>query len=148
MYPYNEKLWGCELEEMNTTWVRARFPKINVEELKQQIAERKVIQWGDNANFRYPVNGGCGGVWTKLGEEILPQYQLNKNHKIKSIDPLSKMITFENGMTCKYEKLVSSIPITYLLKTLNVDDPYLNSIDTSKFIYSSAYIVGFGIEGP
>jgi len=82
MYPYNEKLWGCDLEEMNTTWVRARFPKINVEELKQQIAERKVIQWGDNANFRYPVYGGTGGVWTKLGEEILPQHLLYKNHRL------------------------------------------------------------------
>lgn len=72
MIPYNEKLWGVDLEEMNTTWVRARFPKINVEELKQQIADRKVIEWGDNANFRYPKYGGNGGSWTKVGTQVLP----------------------------------------------------------------------------
>ena len=40
------------------------------------------------------------------------------------------------------------MPITYMLDMLTVDDPYLKSIDRSDFIYSTAYILGFGMEGP
>lgn len=40
------------------------------------------------------------------------------------------------------------MPITTLLKSLKVEDPYLKTINTDQFLYSSAYIVGFGIEGP
>ena len=71
MYPYNEKIWGVDLTEMNNTWIRARFPTINVEELKQTLAERKVQEWGANAYFRYPVVGGNGATWKRLSE-LLP----------------------------------------------------------------------------
>lgn len=71
MVPYNEKLWGVDLKEMNTIWTRGRFPKINIDELKQYIEEKKVIEWGDNAYFRYPKHGGNGGSWTKLSQ-IMP----------------------------------------------------------------------------
>jgi hypothetical protein len=33
LYPYNEKIWGTELYEMNSTWVK-EFPNINIEEVK------------------------------------------------------------------------------------------------------------------
>ena len=96
MIPYNEKLWGVTLDQMNATWVRGRFPHINVEELKKLIEERRVLSWGDNAYFRYPKYGGNGGTWTKLAE-WLPQEQINLNCKVTSIDPIKKVIHFENG---------------------------------------------------
>lgn len=118
MIPYNEKLWGVDLEEMNTTWVRGRFPKINIEELKQQCEERKVIAWGDNAYFRYPKYGGNGGSWDKLANEVLPKEKMHPGHKVKTIDPLKKQLTFDNGSTSTYEYLLSTMPITTLLESL------------------------------
>ena len=32
--PYNEKIWGVKLSQMNVSWTGARFPTIDVEEIK------------------------------------------------------------------------------------------------------------------
>lgn len=52
--PYNEKIWGVKLREMNVTWTGARFPTIDVEEVKQSVKDKVVKAWGHNALFRYP----------------------------------------------------------------------------------------------
>jgi len=73
---------------------------------------------------------------------------MHLGHKVQQIDPVSKTVHFENGKTSQYEHLLTTMPITNLLQCLSVEDEYLKSIDTSEFLYSSAYILGFGIEGP
>ena len=32
--PYNKKIWGVDLRQMNVTWTGARFPTIDLEEVK------------------------------------------------------------------------------------------------------------------
>ncbi|CDW85571.1 udp-galactopyranose mutase [Stylonychia lemnae] len=144
--PYNEKIWGCKLEEMNTTWTGKRFPTMNLDEIKRSISDQKVQEWGQNACFRYPLEGGNGAVWSKLAE-ILPREQLLCNQKVVKIDPIKKQLFFENNTFTTYERLVSTMPLTHLLMILDVNDDYLKSIDVNEFKHTEAYIIGLGIEG-
>eukprot|EP00347_Sterkiella_histriomuscorum_P000503 403375600 len=145
--PYNEKIWGVKLNEMNVTWTGARFPTIDVEEIKQSIHDKTVKQWGHNAQFRYPKFGGNGSQWNRVAE-LLPQDKLNLGFQLIKIDPKSKIAHFSNGETRKYDKIISSMPLTHLIDLIDIEDPLLKSIDKTDFIYSTAYIIGFGISGP
>lgn len=41
LLPYNEKIWGCDLSEMNISWVK-EFATINLEEIKDTI-QNKIV---------------------------------------------------------------------------------------------------------
>jgi len=56
-------------------------------------------------------------------------------------------VFFEDDTFSSYEKLITTMPINLLLGIIDTNDEYLKSIDLSKFKYSSAYIIGLGVEG-
>jgi len=56
---------------MNVTWTGARFPTIDVEEVKQSVKDKVVKAWGHNALFRYPKQVGNGSQWIRVAS-LLP----------------------------------------------------------------------------
>jgi UDP-galactopyranose mutase len=109
---------------MNVTWTGARFPTIDVEEIKRGCVEKKRLQWGHNAKFRYPKYGGNAAQWHRVAE-LLPQERLHPNHKVVKISPKDKLVHFENGTSTSYDKIVSTMPLPHLLDIIDVEDPVL-----------------------
>ena len=59
MIPYNEKLWGVKLKEMDCDWLY-KIPQVNVEEALRYSLERKadVTKFPAHIYFYYPLRGG------------------------------------------------------------------------------------------
>ena len=61
--------------------------------------------WGPNAVFRFPQEGGTGGIWTKVAG-LLPKDKQQYNLTVTNLDPVNKIVSFQNGTTIKYNKVM------------------------------------------
>jgi protoporphyrinogen oxidase len=148
MVPYNKKVWAYDPQEMGTGWMGERVATVDVKRILQNlILQKDDIGWGPNAKFRFPLRGGTGSIWQALFNR-LPKEKVHLNKQVTKIDPATKIIYFSDNSKESYDKIISTIPLDYLLQM--VDDPKNNAkfIECSKNLkYSNTHIVGIGIEG-
>ena len=113
MLPYNTKLWGSKLNRMSTTWTSERVADPNKKE-KFQIrgGKRKPLQ--SDTKVGYPQNGGFQEFFISLSKKVLSDIRYNQ--KIKKINLEKKIIYLSNNKKIFFENLISTMPITELLK--------------------------------
>jgi hypothetical protein len=56
---------------MNATWVGKRIATPDVKLLTRNVILDKVAgSWGPNATFRFPAEGGTGGIWIAVAKTL------------------------------------------------------------------------------
>jgi len=115
MLPYNRKLWGRDLKRLTTDWTgqRVAAPEGVKEKFDTKDGDRKPLQ--GNTKVAYPAKGGFGEIWNALGRKI-ENIELNK--KVSKIDPKSRTVVTSDGLSYKYNYLISSMPINKLLELI------------------------------
>ena len=104
MVPYNQKMWGDEINNLGTYWLD-KLPQISAEQVFKSFATNSPQGTiPAHATFLYPKYGGYGEVWKRMGTFLQSSLQLN--YQINSIDPSSKVINNE----FKAKKIISTIP--------------------------------------
>ncbi len=143
-FPYNFKVWAHPLEKMNKNWVGDRVTKINLKKtLKNILLNIDDGQWGPNNIFYFPKKNGTGYIWKKISE-ILPKEKIRLNSEVIAIDSKKKIVTLSNSSQYRYENLVSTMPITLLLKKAKLSDYE----EANKHLnFSTTHIVGLGLKG-
>lgn len=99
--------------------------------------------WGPNATFRYPSKGGTGGLWSAVAR-TLPKARMNYRKQVDKVDEDNKIITFADGTTVKYGRLLTTMPLDVLVSKLKHPADY--SI-TKDLFHSSSHVVSIGIRG-
>ena len=61
--------------------------------------------WGPNAVFRFPQEGGTGAIWTKVAG-LLPKDKQMYNKTVTNLDPVKKLVTFQDGTVIQYNKVL------------------------------------------
>lgn len=138
---YTRKYWGVEAKELETNWVGQRMYKPTIEEIKEgmKTSETPVTYYAKE--MRYPTKGGFKSYLNYLVQELDVKF----NHKVIEIDTFNKIIKFENGIIEKYDRLISSIPLSemkYIIKDLPKDIE--KNIDLLR--WTSGYIVSIGLK--
>ena len=64
--------------------------------------------WGPNAVFRFPQEGGTGAIWKKVAA-LLPKEKQQYNTKVTGIDAPNKTVTLSDGTSIQYNKV--SLPV-------------------------------------
>lgn len=49
--------------------------------------------WGPNAVFRFPKEGGTGGIWKRVGK-LMPQEKMKYCHRIVNVDADKKEVKY------------------------------------------------------
>ena len=144
MRPYNFKVWAIPTTLMQCNWLGERVATANVTKVIENVLRNKEESgWGPNAIFRFPQEGGTGGIWKKVAN-LLPQEKLHFNANVISIDIDNKRILLKDGRNYKYNKLISTIPLDVTLKMLgSASEPTL----AKRLTYSSSHIIGIGLRG-
>merc|ERR1711908_30806 len=129
---------------MQCNWLGERVATANVTKVIENVLRNKEESgWGPNAIFRFPQEGGTGGIWKKVAN-LLPQEKLHFNANVISIDIDNKRILLKDGRNYKYNKLISTIPLDVSLKMLgSASEPTL----AKRLTYSSSHIIGIGLRG-
>ncbi|GMH69347.1 hypothetical protein TrST_g1136 [Triparma strigata] len=152
MRPYNFKVWAYPTSEMQCSWLGERVATADVDKAITNVLNKTVAGgWGPNAIFRFPKEGGTGGIWKNVSKNCVPQDKQQYNSKVVKINAAEKKVTLDNGDVITYDKLLSTIPLDMTLRmvaeseTEDVAAKCRSCADT--LAYSSSHIIGIGLRG-
>lgn len=118
LIPYNEKLYACDLDQLDMNAMGRFFPKASKEEIIRNF--RNSDNQSYNSYFVYPETGAIEYI-NSLLKNIDPQ-KLSLGEKLLSIDAKCK-IAKTNLREIHYDNLVSTIPFPRLLDCAGVSYP-------------------------
>ena len=145
MYPYAQKFWGINPNELTTDWVNVRHPRPSLEDVLTGALTDQTKGFGVNAIFRYPKENGYGDIAIKLSQKLKDRISYNK--LAINIDTNSKTVYFKDGDIVKYENLYSTLPLTKILDLLT-DVPPEISRAAQLLISNTFQLVFIGIDKP
>lgn len=138
---YNSKYWCCDLRELGISWIKNRIYQTS----EKEILEGSFLDKTPNTYYAkesiYPKDGGFLHLW----DTCIKRSRILTGHRVVSIDPFLKKISFENGTQSSYETIYSSIPLPELVHILNcrVDPSILEATDHLKWTSLAMVSVGF-----
>jgi protoporphyrinogen oxidase len=144
MHPYNYKVWAHPLDMLSPQWVGERVAQVDLARIVSNALEGKLdCTWGPNNQFRFPVQGGTGKIWTTLAG-TLPQGVFRPSHRCVRIEASKRLVHFDDGSRERYDHLISTIPLDVLVSLLDVDA--LKPV-ASNLRFSTVNVIGVGLRG-
>lgn len=131
MLPYNQKMFGNELNQLGTYWLE-KLPNVSFEETLLSCLKKKAFgtQPG-HAQFYYPKKYGYGELWLRMACFIEDNIQYNKS--VKGIDFNTKIVTTSDGCQYHAEVIITTIPWMEFVEIKGMPDDIKTSISELKF---------------
>jgi len=130
--PYNEKLYACELSDLDINAMGRFFPKVSLDEIIDSLKNKKDTSY--NNKFYYPKTGAITYVNSLL--ENVDKNKIYKNESVIRIDRRSKVVETDKGLY-NYEYLITSLPLDRFLT--------LSESNYDPEIYSSNKVLVFNL---
>lgn len=108
MIPYNQKIFGRELNRLGTYWLE-KLPNVSFEETLLSCLTRKAYgKQPGHAQFYYPKKYGYGEVWLRMADAIKDHVEYGK--RVKAIDPMSRTVSTTDGCRYQADHIITTIP--------------------------------------
>lgn len=108
MLPYNEKMFGSNLNELGTYWLE-KLPNVSYEETKLSCENKKAYgSQPGHAQFFYPKKYGYGELWLRMQKALGDKIILNT--AVKKLSVQEKKIVCADGSVYQAEKIITTIP--------------------------------------
>lgn len=136
MLPYNEKMFGNNLNILGTYWLD-KLPNVSYKETKLSCENK--CAYGDqpgHAQFYYPKKFGYGELWLRMQKEIKDNIVLHT--AVRKLDMDKNTVTCEDGTVYEAEYIITTIPWMELEQINGLPDDIKESIKRLK--YSSTQI--------
>ena len=111
---YTVKYHTTEAKNKSLDWIGPRLYQAKLEEVLRGALQPAGVDVHYISNFRYPSHGGFMAYLKRFMESS----ELRLGHKLASIDPKKKEVSFANGNKVSYKGLVSSVPLPDLIPTI------------------------------
>lgn len=131
---------------MQCQWLGERVAAPDLKTVtKNVILQKTAGNWGPNATFRFPANGGTGGIWIAVAGTLpKDKTRFGEHGVVEKVDADNKLVILKDGSTISYERLISTMAVDSLAE--KIGDKEL--VDLSKgLFYSSTHIIGVGVRG-
>lgn len=116
LIPYNEKLYACDLNDLDVDAMGRFFPYANVEEIIRNMKKGSTSSY--NATFTYPSKGAIQYIHALLRD--IAEDKIRYNEELVKID-LTKKIAFTRNNMYKFERLISTMPLPILLDACGIE---------------------------
>lgn len=138
---YTRKYHTTAAENMSTDWLGPRIYRPSLEEVLKGAISASAPHVHYITHFRYPSQGGFMSYLTKF----LPLGSLKLEHRLDSIDPRNRRLTFSNGFVTEYDGLVSSVPLPDLIPM--IQGAPTDVLDASqRLACSTCVLVNIGVD--
>lgn len=108
MIPYNQKMFGENLNQLGTYWLE-KLPNVSYEETLQSCNEHKPYgKEPGHSEFYYPKKYGYGELWLRMAKAIEPNIKYNT--VIDSINFKTTSIKTNDGQIFKADVIITTIP--------------------------------------
>jgi protoporphyrinogen oxidase len=138
LIPYNEKLYACDLSNLDADAMGRFFPKTNIDDIIKNFKYPESKSYNDV--FTYPKGGAIEYISALLKDIDLKKIAFNEC--VEKIDPIKK-IAFTKHRQIQYENLISSVPFPKLLDYLSITEGR-NILSSNKVL---VFNLGFDKKG-
>jgi len=145
MVPYNLKVWSTPLSRMGFYWIAERVAVVDWKKALESTLSQKVTDWGPNATFGYPATRGTLGLWIAVLPHIGDRVRYRK--RAVSIDEDQREIEFGDGTKRRYDRLLTTLPLTTLVPRLKHAPAAVRSA-AEKLLFNRLFTVGVGLARP
>ncbi|MFN3202919.1 MAG: protoporphyrinogen/coproporphyrinogen oxidase [Bradymonadia bacterium] len=147
MVPYNAKLWGVPATEITSRWCQRFVPRPRLSDIVAGAVGMNREGMGYNASFIYPKAGGIHSLSDALADAVGHEH-ISLNTTVKHVDLTEKIATFTDGRQIKFERLVSSMPLPYLIDQLTPVAPQAVVDARHQLRWTATPYFNVGIKGP
>jgi UDP-galactopyranose mutase len=144
--PYNRKLWGVPLAEMETSWLGGRVPLPDLEQMIEGALSPSPKPMGPNARFGYPLRGGFQALVNGFLPLLRGELQLRAD--VDKVSPLLRTVTLRDGRRFRYDTLVSTLPLPRLIAAMGDEAPVEIRRAASELRHVSVRCVNIGVGRP
>ena len=142
-YKYTRKYWGVEPEELETKWVGQRMYTPDLKQVLKGAFETQDECFYYSKVMKYPKNGGFRSILNKCRKDL----DIRFNKEVVKINPQEKTVTFKDGTSAKYSRLISTLPLPEIIKMLdNVPQDVKSAAE--NLMFTSGYMVSLGFNRP
>lgn len=142
MVPYNAKFWTVPLKQLTCEWLDGFIPVPSLEQIIEGTIEDSLRQYGYNARFWYPREGGIRQVPVEIAKQVV---NIRTGCGAEKIDLKKKLVKFSDGESAEFDCLISTIPLPELSR-LSVNMPDRVRGLFKKLRWNSIYNLNLGIE--
>lgn len=108
MLPYNQKMFGSELDSLGTYWLE-KLPEVNFEDTLRSCLEHKAhAKQPGHAEFFYPIEYGYGEVWRRMAKAL--GEKIKYNQRVYSLDFASHIVKTEDGQEYHGDFIITTLP--------------------------------------
>lgn len=140
LIPYNSKLYATDLNQLDKDAMGRFFPYAEKEEIVKNFKANDNQSY--NTTFKYPRGGAVEYIKSIVGH--IDNSKIRTEAEVVNVDVVKKEITLASGEAIKYDRLISTMPITRLYD--------LASVKYDKNLYSwnkvLVFNLGFNKKGP
>lgn len=138
---YTRKYWTVEPEQLEPVWVKNRMYTPTLREVLRGAFDDKTPNVHYSKEMHYPAVGGFKGFLEPLVENLDIRYQKT----VEKIDFQNKIITFADGSSESYRKLVTTLPLCCLNEMdSGIPDDIKAAVEALD--YTSGYMISIGLR--
>ncbi len=141
LVPYNEKLYACDLDALDTDAMGRFFPHATLDQVLTALRPDVDGGAGYNATFTYPEGGAAEYVRALLRD--LPERTVALDEEVRAVDLHERVVT-TSQRKLRYGQLVTSAPLPATLRACAVEH------DEAAFSANRVLVfnLGFDKKGP
>lgn len=140
-FKYTRKYWGLEANELETKWVGNRMYSPDLSQVLRGSYEIQDETFYYTKYMRYPKKGGFRSILDDCRKGL----DIRFNKKVVKINPKEKFVTFKDGTSEKYERLISSLPLPEIVNM--IDDIPKEVVEAGKNLHNTCgYMVSLGFK--
>lgn len=114
--PYNEKLYACDLNELDTDAMGRFFPYANPKQIIDNMKQSGVKTY--NSTFDYPKQGAQ--FFVNIVNSMIEQDRIWLNKTVQAVN-VEKQIVTVGGENIHYNTLINTMPLNHFVKILPKD---------------------------
>jgi protoporphyrinogen oxidase len=148
---YSEKLWGIKCGELDAEFAVQRIKKLSLyEAIKSALVGNQGTKHKTLVDeFAYPVSG-AGQAYENMADYIKKKNLIFLRSPIKSAKPIGKnntkpKIELSDGNTKEYDHIISTMPITELVKQMDAEKEIIDHSKSLKF--RNTILVYLNVDG-
>lgn len=142
-FVYTKKYWGVSANKLETKWVGVRMYTPDLRQVLQGSYSTQDECFYFAKKMLYPKKGGFKSILNKCREGL----DIKLNHKVIEINAQDKIITFANGNSITYERLISTLPLPEIINMLpDVPQEIKQAVDDLH--WTCGYQVSLGFNRP
>ena len=154
MNPYNFKVWGYPLDQLEAGWVGERVAVPDLARVERSVTTGvDDVSWGPNNRFLFPRDGGTGRIWRDVASRLSPE-RLSFRRRVHGVSARGGGgaidLAIDAGPSAPESRscdtLVSTVPLDRLVGMLGDAGPELRG-GADKLRFSSVHVIGLGLRG-